>query len=343
MRRILGGLAVFLGIVALVIGLNANGIYHRLAKVPLDMRTRPVSEGTGVSILSITRPEGSTALKVEQLTDQKVTNTRNIIGIPGQVPEDERDSTAYWQVGFQTGITGGPWLDRSEDGVSIDRTTGMATNCCGDYASTPGSNGVMQRGEIAHEGLFFKFPFDAQRRTYPFWDAQLRRAVDAEFVRTDTLQGLDVNVYRQRIPTTRLPGTRPVPRSWYGSTEPGDVASSVDYANTRTFWVEPATGVIIKGQEQIDRRLVSDLGTITLVKGTIGYDGATQRAYADEYGPKARQITFVRDLLGPIGVVTGLLLTVLGLVLIWRQGRPRRAQHREPEPEKLDVIGAGHA
>ena len=123
---------------------------------------------------------------------------------------------------------------------------------------------------ITHEGLFFKFPFDAQKKSYPFWDGELKAARDAAFVREEKVKGLNTYVYEQTIPTTRLPGSREVPRAMY--------------ANTRTFWVEPSTGAIIRAQENINREAVSEAGTVTLIKGVIGYNDKTQQKFADEYG-----------------------------------------------------------
>ena len=329
MRRILGGLAVFLGILALVLGMRADSIYDQLATVPLDQKTTAESEGTGVSALRVSAEGGS--VRFDKLTDQHVKNTRTIIGLPGKVPEGQRDDNAFWQIGLRTEIVDGQPLSLSTDGVSINRRTGLATNCCGDFVGVGTTENQNATQPITHEGLFFKFPFDAQKKSYPFWDGELKAARDAAFVREEKVKGLDTYVYEQTIPTTRLPGSRTVPRTMFGSGT-GNVQVQSDYANTRTFWVEPNTGAIIRAQENINREAVSEAGTVTLIKGVIGYNDKTQQKFAEEYGDKAGKLAFVRDLLGPIGFVAGALLTLLGLFLLFARGR---GEHRDSRRDDL--------
>ena len=116
MRRILGGLAVFLGILALVLGMRADSIYDQLATVPLDQKTTAESEGTGVSALRVAAQGGT--VRFDKLTDQHVKNTRTIIGLPGKVPEGQRDDNAFWQIGLRTEIVDGQPLSLSTDSVT---------------------------------------------------------------------------------------------------------------------------------------------------------------------------------------------------------------------------------
>ena len=329
MRRLIGGIATLLGVLALVLGFASGRIYDRLAVAPLDQNTIAVSEGTGVSVLRVWKDKD--AVRFDELTDQRVRNTRVVRGIPGKVPDAQRDRNAFWQLGLKTEIVDVAPVTLSVDGVSIDRHTGMATNCCGDTVSTGTIEDPTASRSIRHEGLFFKFPFDAQKKSYPFWDGELKAARDAAFVREEKVKGLNTYVYEQTIPTTRLPGSRTVPRTMFGSGT-GNVQVQSDYANTRTFWVEPNTGAIIRAQENINREAVSEAGTVTLIKGFIGYNDKTQQKFADEYGDKAGKLAFVRDLLGPIGFIAGALLTLLGLLLLFTR---RRGEHRDSRRDDL--------
>lgn len=327
MRRILGGLALTLGILALVLGIRASWVYDQLAKLPLDQRTTAVSEGTGVSGTLLSAPDGKT-IKVDPFTNATVRNTREVIGIPGRVEESRRDDNAFWELGLSTEVVGRGVLKQTIDGVSIDRRTGMATNCCTDFmsAGTLADPGAMV--EMQHKGLFFTFPLDAQKQSYPFWDADLMDSRDAAFVRTETVKGLDTYVYEQVIPTTELKRTATtVPRSVFGGGT-GSVPAHQTYANTRTFWVEPATGVIIRAQENIDKKLVSDAGTITLLKGVIGYTDQTQQQQADDYAGKARALKIVNGSLRPLGLLLGTLLSLAGLALLF-SGRREPGRHLE--------------
>src|SRR3546814_18908085 len=50
-----------------------------------------------------------------------------------------------------------------------------------------------------HEGLINKWPFDAEKKTYPYWDGLVGGTVDAVFDRTETIEGMDTYVYRVEI------------------------------------------------------------------------------------------------------------------------------------------------
>ena len=100
------------------------------------------------------------------------------------------------------------------------------------------------------------------------------------------------------------------------------------YGNTRTLWVEPATGVIIKGQEVLDRSFVSDLGTVTTTKGTIGYTEETVRENAENWGSKGRLLGFVGGALMPVGIVPWARLIAVGLLLLRTGSRPSPANRQ---------------
>jgi hypothetical protein len=75
-----------------------------------------------------------------------------------------------------------------------------------------------------------------------------------------------------------------VPGSIVGSGQATVEADRV-YANVRTLWVEPETGVIIKGEERQNSALrFRDGATVTLTEATIGYDDRTVSENATEYG-----------------------------------------------------------
>lgn len=319
MRRILGAIAITLGILSLVLGVRSDWVYDQVAVAPLDQRTTAISEGQASGNL-LSAPDGRT-LKVTPFNDTTVRNTREVIGIPGRVEDAKRDDNAFWELGLSTEVVGKGVLRQSIDGVSIDRRTTMATNCCGDFmsAGTLANPGAMV--DMAHKGLFFTFPIDAQKQSYPFWDGDLLDAVDASFVRTEKVQDLDTYVYEQVVPAAPLKHTDvTVPRTVFGGGT-GSVPAHQTYANTRTFWVEPNTGIIIRAQEDIDKELVSDAGSISLLKGVIGYTEDTQRKFADRYRGDARNLWLLHTYVRPLGLLLGSLLTLGGLALLFGDRR----------------------
>ena len=52
---------------------------------------------------------------------------------------------------------------------------------------------------VPHEGLINKFPFDVEKKTYPFWDGDVGRAVDIEYQGDrDPLRARDLRVLLHR-------------------------------------------------------------------------------------------------------------------------------------------------
>ncbi|MGL5851469.1 MAG: DUF3068 domain-containing protein [Phycicoccus sp.] len=335
MRRTVGGLLVVLGALLVGVGFLANPyLYERLATVPLDQDSTSVSEGTGMSVLWPHLDDQGEAV-IEQLDGVRVLSTRRIVGIPGVVEDyDLTDSTAFWQTTVKSQAeTNGEIVDLSysDEGVSVDRVSGAATNCCGDYRSIGDLTDSKATEPVTHEGQFFKFPFDVQKRTYDWWDGAIGRAEPIEFVEEGELFGTPVYVFRQEIPE-QIVGTVDVPLSAFGSTEPGNTSADASYSNTRTLWVEPVTGVLIKGEEEVRSLLVAQgFDPLERTVGTIGFNEDTVRANADEWGGTASLLKFVRDLLRPVGLVLGLVLVVLGILLMFRR-EPNR-----PAPAVADV------
>ena len=158
MRRVAGYVCLFLGALVLMVGVLAKPVlYHNLAKVPLDQKTTLVSVGEHMSALEVS----SAGVKV--LTDATLQNTKIVVGIPGKA----KGSSAFWQYLVVNKEVGGKDLNYSQEGVSFDRVTAQATNCCGDYISvgTLDHPSAIQ-SSFTHAGLFFKFPFNTQKITY---------------------------------------------------------------------------------------------------------------------------------------------------------------------------------
>jgi hypothetical protein len=325
LRRVIGSITLGLGFALIAIGLLARPVmYDNLATVPLDQKSTSVSMGQNMSALHLYKGEDGSA-KYDKLTGVTLKSTREVRGIPGVVTPQHRETEAFWQTGVTSEAIGVGKLTFSQEGVSFNRTTGQSTNCCGDFKSAGDLDNPEKTVAAVHEGLFFKFPFDVEKTTYKWWDGDLGEAVDMKYVRSDTLFGTDTYVFEQVTPRTEV-ATREVPAAIFGGE--GDVPAKVMYANTRTLWVEPNTGVIIKGQEALDKSLVSDLGEVATTKGTIGYDEKTVRDNAEAWGSKGRLLGFVGGPLMPVAIALGLILVGLGLFLVGKANTPR------PQPER---------
>lgn len=317
---ILTGLGVFVLGVALLARFYA---YDRLAVVPLDQDTVSVSEGPGATIFDIASQQEITV---------DLVSTRNVVG---DVEASEKASDelgrdiAVWETLVYTDEPGAevsadsPPRSGTHDLVAFDRHTGETVTCCDTYTSTSADDrGVEEKDTIAFEGLYFKFPFQTEKKTYRFWDGSLREAPEIEFKEAETIEGLEVYRFEQVIPPTTV-GNITAPASFFDIDEEGDVTLDRVYSNTRTLWIEPETGVIIRGQEdQLSVAEYEGEQVATLTDVTIGYNPETISDNVDTYSALATQLKVIRIWVPVVGGILGLLLLAAGLVML----RSRRSE-----------------
>jgi hypothetical protein len=338
MRRAVGVILVLLGSLCLGIGLLARPyLYDRLAVAPLDQRSTSVSQGTDMDVLYAHVVDGAPV--IDRLTGVRVVSTRQVVGIPGVVKKaGVEDTDAFWQttVKSQAEVDGAMVdLTYSDAGVSLDRRSGESTNCCKDYVSTGDLDDPSSQKPVTHEGLVFKFPFGVRRTTYAWWDDRVQRAVPIRFKGEDDINGTPVYVFEQTIAPEAVSAVE-APASLFETGAEGTVTATEMYANTRTLWVEPVTGVVLDGREQVDTVYTADgQQPVPKTVGTIGFDQKTVAANAGKWGPKARVLSFVDTWLTPLGLVVGALLLGAGAWLLLR--RPDVVAAEEPV-EDLDGL-----
>jgi hypothetical protein len=235
MRKIIGlvlmGLAGFLVTTALLALVYVPG---QVKKTPLDTDsyTRlsgeaaalPSGDGAPVKALSHTVADGAKSDGDVVVFD---TFTCLITDPDGNAPDCVDDTN--------TG-EGAKLVTASTDRFATNRKTGLSVNdqkYIGD--ATP------------HEGLVNKFPFGVEKKTYPFWDGLLGRAVDASFEGEEKVNGW--NTYKFVIDVVD---------------EPAEISNGIQgqYSSLKTMWVDPRTGAIQKQTEKQKRVLES--GTTAL-------------------------------------------------------------------------------
>ncbi|GGZ43308.1 hypothetical protein GCM10010387_42000 [Streptomyces inusitatus] len=103
---------------------------------------------------------------------------------------------------------------------------------------------------VRRDGIQFKWPFLTERRDYSYFDAQTRTAAPIHYRGVRAFRGLDVYYFEQTIPWTKVPFPKKMPI-------PGIDASTLEkttgttrwYTTRRMFWVDPATGAPVNGEE----------------------------------------------------------------------------------------------
>lgn len=204
------------------------------------------------------------------------------------------------------------YIDKTTDRVAFNRKTGLAV------AGTKYGAAVNGDAAITHSGLDYTFPIDTKKKTYPLFDAIAGKSFPAVYQGTQTIDGLTAYRFVQSVPASPVTIDNLLPGVYSGGT---------------TVWVEPTTGVILKGAQQIIQTFAS--GGSTVFDGTLTFTSASVSSQAKFAKSQLAKVRLVRLWL-PLGLgVAGLLLVVLALFGGRRRpdaGAPHgRVPQRQPE------------
>jgi hypothetical protein len=302
---------VFLGLFLIFFGLVERVYaYPRLKKAPLDQYSQPVATGTGTYF-------NRSPDKLEEVDGAELRNVRTV---RGDVKAGS-DEVAVWDSFNSTvAVADNGVITATQERIALDRVTGQSVGCCGENP--------------AHHGLTLKFPFDTMKQSYQFWDGPANAAFPAEFTGEEVVAGVKVYRFEQRIEPRTL-RTQEVPGPLAGDPDADSVTTNVVYSNHKTLWVEPATGIIVKAQQDANQVLETPAGepVLTLLDAVLTYDDATVKANADDASSGARQLRLLGTILPVGGVLLGLVLTAVGLYLLRApQGRRLRRPEGQSRP-----------
>ncbi|GAB3950678.1 DUF3068 domain-containing protein [Micromonospora vulcania] len=285
-----------------------------LVKLPLDQ-----------SSVTISTAQNATVLDFSTLSERSEVGLTAHRAVRGDVDAGNADRTVF-NVGVRVIDDAGKEITLSTDRVALDRRTAEAVACCAeDINGTP----------FKHEGLTYTFPFGTEKKTYQYFDNSARKSYPAKFVGTEELQGLTVYKFEMTAEPIQISEIK-VPGNLVGSTEP-TVTAGRYYANTRTLWVEPDSGVIVKGQEKQLQTLRDATGAdkIKIIDATLTFTEETQKQQAKAAKDARGQINLLTGVL-PIALgALGILLLLLGLFLVVRasrRGPAATAVHADDRP-----------
>lgn len=291
---VLVGLGGFLLVAGLVAALWAPGV---VKKTPLDVDSLTLLEGQAA------RLDSSTG----ELGEARPIVARSVSQVDSEASDDDYAVFTSSQCAFfaegDTSECAGPQdpraLSLTDDVFATDRVTALSSN------DAPGLPDDAQ----PHEGLVNKWPFDAERTTYPYWDGTTAQAVDAVFDRTEEVDGLEVYVYSAVVedaPIEILEGT------------PGT------YSSDKEIWVDPATGSIINQVDSQQRSLDDGTQVLDLDVAFTAEQVTDNVAAAQDSASSLRLITFWVPV---VGIVGGVLLLAGGLVALARSRRRPTGSH----------------
>ncbi|MET1133447.1 MAG: DUF3068 domain-containing protein, partial [Aeromicrobium sp.] len=234
----MGTVALFLG--AFLIALAALSkfyMYDQLAVVPLNQDTTSMAQ---------TAP-GADAEYLDAAAGLKITRgpLKNVKAVRGDVEASKKagkalgQDVAIWDIYDSTDkptfdfASGETALSATQDRVAFDRNTGQSVS----YEDTKSLADGKEVAPGDFKGLYFKFPFGSEKKTYQFWDGTLRKATPAKYVGEGQVKGLKVYKYRQTIAPIKT-GTIDVPGSLIDEKATTVTADQV-YSSVTDYSVEP--------------------------------------------------------------------------------------------------------
>src|SRR5690349_3951872 len=260
------GLGAALLIAALLLTTYTKG---KIAKIPLNLDTTLISEGTG------------TAFDPASLLAEKFSVDRNVpVDLQQQmsVEAPANAEVVTLQVGTSLRRT-----DRQQDTglllamvdtVTMNRSTALAVSSDNNPGGSIQKPRAMEDQKpptsvaLPHEGLTYRFPFDTEKKTYQMFDPIAQKTFDANYDGEEDVNGLTTYRFTQNVGYDA--DGKLVEPVKYSSLYEDDVDSTVKarasvwgvpgepdeeitmnrfYAAQRTFWVDPVSGTIVKATD----------------------------------------------------------------------------------------------
>lgn len=261
------GLGAALLIAALLLSTYTRG---QIAKIPLDIDTTLVSDGTGTAFdpasLNGERFVVNEDVPLVLQRQISVETPANAEVVTLQVGSSLRRTDQQQDTGLLLAMVDTVTLNRSDaEAVSSESNPGGAVQRPRALEDeTPPTNIA-----LPHEGLTYRFPFDTEKQTYSVFDPIAQKAFDANYSGEEDVNGLTAYRFTQNVGLDS--DGKLVEPVRYASLYDDDADSQVTaraalwglegdpeelitmtryYAAQRTFWVDPVSGTIVK---QTDR------------------------------------------------------------------------------------------
>ncbi|MBD3925922.1 DUF3068 domain-containing protein [Nocardioides cavernae] len=188
-------------------------------------------------------------------------------------------------------------VSASSDVFATDRRTAEAVN---DPQYVPPS-------AEEKSGLVNKWPFDAEKKDYTYWDGMLGEAVDATYDGTETLEGLETYKYHVLV-----------------EEESAEVVEGIDgvYSQDKFIWIDPTTGSIVN-QTQHEVRELEDGSP--LLDMQLAFTDEQVEANVADAKDNGRSLDLLTKTLPLIGFIGGAIALLAGLFLFLRGRRDTTA------------------
>jgi len=250
----------------------------KIEKIPLTIDKTLVSGGTGTALdpasLSATRFVIDTDVPLVSQQAITVETPANAQVVTFQVGTSVRRTDRQQDSGLLLAMVDTVTLDRrTAEAVSDDERPGGSVQKPRTFGDDKPSTSIA----LPHEGLTYRFPFNTEKKSYPFFDAIAQKPFDANYDGEDDVNGLSTYRFTQNVGYD-ADGKLVDPikyASLYDRNEDGEVTARAElwglpgdpyepitmtrfYAAQRTFWVDPVTGVIVRSEEHANHYYARD-------------------------------------------------------------------------------------
>ncbi|MFD5868504.1 DUF3068 domain-containing protein [Corynebacterium sp. NPDC060344] len=168
-------------------------------------------------------------------------------------------------------------INATVDRITLDRANAFPVDepISSISGAAPGQEGADEPVQFTRPGIQYQFPFDAEKKSYPYYDAIGLDLFEIDFKEEEQQDGETVYKYSMTVPpqnlyeNTRAHATRDgreltkadesslaslrlkFPAEVWGLEGEDEVEMDRYYTTTRTVRVEPTTGMIVNGTEEI--------------------------------------------------------------------------------------------
>ncbi|HEY7047682.1 MAG TPA: DUF3068 domain-containing protein [Jatrophihabitantaceae bacterium] len=295
MRRVLGVVLIGLGVFGLVFaGLVRFWAYPNGEKTPLNLDIPIIATGPAQVYDATSGQLQSVQLRADRTVkvDSQASDSKNVVVNERLCIVIQKDNPPPCVSGHDPRL-----LSYTTDRVAADRKTAEAVN------NPKYGENVNGDTSVKHVGLSYKWPFHVKKKTYQFFNPDVAIASPATYEGTEKINGLTLDKFvsvTSKMEADVFPGV------------PGY------YTDTRTVWIDPVTGTIVKGNEhQLRQFRGGQLDGQTAVDLNLTFDDATVKYQTNKAKDGRDQIELASFWLPLAGLLVGVLALAGGILLLF--------------------------
>jgi hypothetical protein len=295
-RKILGPILLGLGGFLLVIGLMC------LVWAPGQVKETPVD------VDSVTNLEG-TVSKLNLETGELEENPVKVQSITKSDSEASDDDVAVFV------NTSCVVIDVDDAPDCVDGDDARLVSASTDVFATDRKSAVAVNDETyvgadaePHEGLVNKWPFDAEKRDYEYWDGLTATAHPAVYDRTEEIEGIEAYVYKVDIKDAVVEIADGVPGT---------------YDNAIEIAVDPMTGSFLRQSQDQQRYLASGDPVLDL---KVAYTEDEVKESASEAADNRGRLTLITATVPIVAISAAAILILAAILLILGDRRTNGAR-----------------